>query len=553
MMMKIRTVLQFAAIILLGTLAWAQEPAPRAELDLDYSWARINPSAKYTQWHAMNGGGGAIKFNVRQWLGFKLDLQGYNSNTTKFVIPVTPTFPRGVNGSVSGNLFTYLAGPEIKFRHEHIQPYVNGLFGGALSNLYSNAYQTICQPVTGTCLGVSSAPTQHVFALSSGIGIDVPVNRRAQIKVGEFDYLYTDYKNAFSQSGQDNFVYKGGLVINMGIPNPIPPSVACAVEPAEMLPWAGPVKATATPANFNPKHTLNYGWESSGGTATGQGTSATVNTEQMAPGQYTIRSTVTDPKKKKNNVATCSSSFTVKQPRAPVVTCSASPATVKPGEPINLSVSGSSPDMSAIDKHTFSASAGAIKEGETQHGNQPGEFTTTATLDTTNVPPGPINVNVGITDVHGQSSTCTASAEVAAPPAPPPPPPPPMAQNVGKCQFKPSAARVDNECKATLDGVAMQLQRDSQSRLVIVGYSDSSDKKKNIESIRADNVRSYLTTGEGKQQIDASRIDIRKSSDKNSGKVADINFVPEGATFQAEGTDVIDESTLPKKRPAKKH
>jgi hypothetical protein len=552
MMMKIRTALQFAAVILLGSLAWAQEPAPKAELSFDYSWARINPTAKYTQWHAMNGGGGAIKFNIGQYFGIKGDLQGYNSNTTKFVIPVTSTFPKGVNGSVSGNLFTYLFGPEVKFRHERIQPYFNALFGAAHSNLYSTAYQSICQPVAGTCTGVSKAPTDNAFALSTGLGLDVPVNRRVQIKVGEFDYLYTDFKNVFSDSGQNNFVYKGGLVINMGLPNLKPPTVACAVEQSEVLPWAGPIKATATPADFNPKHQLTYAWESSGGTASGQGSSANVNTEQMAPGQYTLRATVTDPKQKKNNVATCSSSFTVKQPRPPVVACSASPASVKPGEPITVTVSGSSPDGSAIDKRSFNASGGSVREGETQRGNQPGEFTSTATLDTANVPPGPINVNVGVTDVHGQSSTCTASAEVAAPPAPPPPPPAPMSQNVGKCQFKLNAARVDNECKAILDGVAMQLQRDSQSRLTVVGFADNTDKKKNIESIRADNVRSYLTTGEGKQQIDTSRIDIRKSSDKNSGKSADIYFVPEGAQVQLEGTDVIDESTLPKKRAVKK-
>jgi len=552
-MMKFRTALQFAAIILLGTLTWAQEEAPKAELSFDYSWARINPTAHYTQWHAMNGGGGAIKFNIGQYFGIKADLQGYNSNTTKFTIPVTTAFPKGLNGSVSGNLFTYLFGPEVKWRHEHIQPYINALFGAAHTNVYGTAFQTLCQPVAGSCTGASSAPSDNAFALSTGLGLDVPVNRRVQIKVGEFDYLYTDFKNAFSDSGQNNFVYKGGLLINLGVPNPIPPTVACAVEPAEMLPWAGPVKATATPANFNPKHTLNYGWESSGGTAAGQGATATVNTEQMAPGQYTIRSTVTDPKKKKNNVATCSSSFTVKQPRPPVLSCSASPATVKPGEPVTVTVSGSSPDGSAIDKRSASTSAGALKEGETQRGSAPGEFTTVATLDTSNVPPGPINVNVGVTDVHGQSANCTASAEVVAPPAPPPPPPPPMAQNVGKCQFKPSAARVDNECKATLDGVAMQLQRDSQSKLVVVGFADAKDKKKNIESIRSDNVRSYLTTGEGKQQIDASRIDIRKSSDQNSGEAADVYFLPEGAQFTVEGTDVIDESTLPKKRPAKKH
>jgi outer membrane protein OmpA-like peptidoglycan-associated protein len=553
MMMKFRTALQFAAIILLGTWTWAQE-APRAELSFDYSWARINPGANYTQWHALNGGGGAIKFNIGQIFGIKADLQGYNSNTTTFTIPANSTFPHGVNGSVSGNLFTYLFGPEFKFRAQHIQPYFNVLLGAAHTNVYGNAFQTICQPVAGACTGISGTPVSNAFALSTGVGLDVPVNRRVQIKVGEFDYLYTDFKNAFSSAGQNNFVYKGGLVINLGLPSLRTPTAACTVEPTELLPWGGPVKATVTPTDFNPKHTLTFGWESSGGTAVGQGNTATVNTEQLAPGQYSIRASVTDPRQKKNNVATCTASFTIRQPRAPVVTCSASPSTVKPGEPITVTVSGSSPDLSAIDRRSFSASAGALKEGQTQKGDQPGSFTTTGTLDTTNVPPGPINVSVNVTDVHGLSTTCTASAEVAAPPAPPPPPPPPMAQSVGKCQFKDKGSRVDNECKAILDGAAMQVMRDTGSRLIIVGYADSTEAKvKNLAAIRAANVRDYLTGGDGKQQIDASRTEIRTSADTNSGKVADVIFAPQDAQTQLEGTTVIDESTLPKKRAGKKH
>jgi hypothetical protein len=243
----------------------------------------------------------------------------------------------------------------------------------------------------------------------------------------------------------------------------------------------------------------------------------------------------------------------VKQPRPPVIACSASPTSVKPGEPIALTISGSSPDLSAIDKHSFNASSGALKEGATQHGNQPGEFTTSATLDTTNVSPGPLSVTVGATDAHGLSSTCVANAEVVAA-QDPVAPPTPTAQLVGKCDFKNNGkpARVDNECKATLDGVALQLKNDSTSRLVVLGYADSAEaggKGKNLASVRAANIRSYLTKGEGKQQIDASRIEIRKGGDQSVGKVAQIYFLPQNAVLQVDNTDVVDESTLPTKRP----
>lgn len=547
--MRIRPAMQLTAVMLLGVWAWAQE-APKSELFLDYSFARYAPSASYTKGHSLNGGGGQIKFNMGQHFGLMGDFQGYNSNTTRFTIPVTPKFPYGGNGSVSGNLFTYLFGPVVKFRAApHVNPFVDVLAGAAHSNVYGNAYTAICQPVAGAC-ATKQTPDSNGFALSSGGGFDVPINNRIDFRVGEFDYLYTRFTNIFNNAGQNNFRYLTGLNIKMAVPTPKMPTVACAAEPSEVLPWAGPVKVTATPADFNPKHTLNYGWESSEGKASGQGGSATVDTTSMTPGQHTVRADVTDPKMKKYNTATCNASFTVKQPRPPVIACSASPATVKPGEPIAVTISGSSPDQSAIDKRSFSASSGAVREGDTQRGNQPGEFTSTATLDTNNVAPGPISVNVGVTDVHGLSSTCTASAEVVAPAAPPPPTP--TAQVVGRCDFNDSRrpSRVDNQCKAALDGVAMQLQRESGSRLVIIGFADSAEetKAKNVESSRAANVRDYLTKGEGKQQVDVSRIEIRKANDRSFGKIAQIYFVPPNAVVQVENTDLVDESTLPKKR-----
>ncbi|MFP5207943.1 MAG: hypothetical protein ACLGRW_01490, partial [Acidobacteriota bacterium] len=72
--MRIRPVLHFAAVLLLGTWSWAQE-APKAELAFDYSFARYAPSASYTQGHSFNGGGGQFKYNFGQYFGIMMDLQ----------------------------------------------------------------------------------------------------------------------------------------------------------------------------------------------------------------------------------------------------------------------------------------------------------------------------------------------------------------------------------------------------------------------------------------------------------------------------------------------
>ena len=45
---------------------------------------------------------------------------------------------------------------------------------------------------------------------------------------------------------------------------------------------------------------------------------ATVDTAGMAPGSYSANATITDPKEKKNNAATCTANFTIKQPQPPV-------------------------------------------------------------------------------------------------------------------------------------------------------------------------------------------------------------------------------------------
>jgi Outer membrane protein beta-barrel domain len=535
-MMKTMHVFQIGALALVGMTAYAQE-APKAELAFDYSFARYYPSASYTQAHDFNGGGGQIKFNLGQNFGLALDLQGYDSSNIKYTVPTT-----NATGTVSGNVFTYLFGPVVKSRSHRAQPYFDVLLGGAHTNVYADLFTAICQPIVGGCQA-KGAGSGDAFAMTAGAGLDIPLNQRVQLRIAEVDYLYTHFTNQFTDTNQNNFRYVGGLNINLGLPNPKTPMAACAVQPSEVLPWAGPVHATATPTDFNPKHDLTYAWDSSGGTAMGSGASASVDTTQVAPGQYTITAHVTDPKQKKNNTASCSASFTVRQPRGPVLSCSASPSSVKPGEPITITVSGSSPDGSSIEKRNFSASAGALREGETTKGAQVGEFTSVSTLDTAGVS-GPINIRVSVTDSHGLSGECTASADVVSPQ----PPPVVSARLVSQCEFKDAKrpARVDNECKASLDGVAMQMRSDPDARLIVVGYAAEDETKQPVESMRAANVRSYLTTGEGKALIDQSRIEIRKSSDRSVGKQAQLYLVPPSAQFQVQGTEMIDESTLPK-------
>jgi hypothetical protein len=201
-------------ILLLGAVAWGQE-FPRAEVGFDYSYARYAPSAPYSKGHSLNGGGGSLVFNINEYIGIKMDLQGYGSNHTAFNIAPNSTFPSGVQGDVQGNLFTYLFGPQIKVRAHGVQPFFDLLFGGAHSNVYTDAFKTFCAPVLGAC-SFSSKPASDAFAMAVGGGVDIPINHIVTFRPAEIDYLLTRFSNPFTgTNNQNNLRYQVGLVFNL--------------------------------------------------------------------------------------------------------------------------------------------------------------------------------------------------------------------------------------------------------------------------------------------------------------------------------------------------
>jgi hypothetical protein len=213
--MKVRTVFIFGAILLFGIAAWAQE-FPRAEVGVNYSYARYAPSVSYSQGHSLNGGGGSVTFNWNEYLGIRADLQGYSSNTTGFNISPNPTFPLGLHGNVQGNLFTYLFGPQLKVRTHKVEPFGSLLFGGAHTNVYGNAFTQLCQPIVGGC-GVTKAPTAEAFAMSFGGGIDIPIGKIVSFRPAEINYLLTRFSNPLTKTNnQNNFRYSVGLNFNLG-------------------------------------------------------------------------------------------------------------------------------------------------------------------------------------------------------------------------------------------------------------------------------------------------------------------------------------------------
>jgi outer membrane protein OmpA-like peptidoglycan-associated protein len=333
---------------------------------------------------------------------------------------------------------------------------------------------------------------------------------------------------------------QGGLVLGIGsITAPVTPTATCSLQPPAVM--AGePVTATIDTKGFNPKHKLEYAWDSKGKVSTKDQT-ATVDTTGLAPGSYTISATATDPKaNKKFNTAKCDAqTFTINEPpkHPPTVTCTASPAMVRAGDSSTITAQGNSPDNRPL-TYDYKATGGHVTGSGA-----------TATLDTAGAPAGPITVTTTATDDRGLNASCDATVNVEVPP------PPPQASRIGEIAFpntkKP--ARVDNTAKAILDDVALRLQREPDAKAVVVGYFDPAEKGGNVRLAeeRAVNTKAYLTQEKG---IDPSRIEVRSGT--AGGARAEVYVVPAGATFNVTGTQTFDENAVKKameKAPVHKH
>jgi hypothetical protein len=138
--------------------------------------------------------------------------------------------------------------------------------------------------------------------------------------------------------------------------------------------------------------------------------------------------------------------------------------------------------------------------------------------------------------------------------APPPPPPAPMTSSLCSISFdkmvkvkKP--ARVDNEAKACLDDIALNMQRNSTAKLALVGNTEPGKRTEKLPAERAVNAKDYLVTEKG---VDASRIMLYTGS--AGSNTVTSTLIPAGASAPSMGTMVDESAVKPmKKAPVKKH
>ena len=190
----------FAVVILFAGGVFAQDN-PKFEITGDYSLFRNNPSLG-SVWNSqnLNGGGGDITYFFTSHYGIKADFQGYNNSTE------CPSSTSNFTGCASGNLFTYLFGPVVKYRVGKFEPFGEVLFGGGHSYFYTNA----CNNNSGLCGG---SPTTTAFTMAIGGGLDVPVTHHIAVRVFDVDYMPTRFTDNFlsGNSTQNNFRFQTGV------------------------------------------------------------------------------------------------------------------------------------------------------------------------------------------------------------------------------------------------------------------------------------------------------------------------------------------------------
>lgn len=511
---------RFPLALLLGTVVLAvvstgvraqDEAPPKFEIFTGYQW--LHPGGEVPLADAAPTGpqtfrlpdlpagiGASVTYNGTPIVGLEGDF-GHN-------------WDRGISETTIG------VGPRFTWRSEGVN-----FFGHALLS-----YNRLDVPGLGTGNGIGGI---------LGGGMDIRVWRPLSLRLFEADYVVAHHNfvddvgiaaKEFARPNLQGARLRTGLVWNLGGGTPpVPPAANCSVQPAEVM-VGEPVTATAAASNFNPKHTLTYTWSSTGGKVTGKDNTATIDTNGVAGGSYTVTAHVSDPKMKKGGEVSCTANFTVKEPpkNPPTMSCSASPASVQAGQSSTVSCSCTSPDSVPVNVGGWTASGGSISGS----GN-------TATLDTTGAAAGPITVSATCTDSRGLTAAASAQVTVEVPP-----PPPPQASKLSECDFpnKVKPWRVDNTCKAVLDDVAQRLQYDPEAKLVIVGNAEPMEKRKNLAAERALNAKAYLSGGEAKQAIDPGRIEVRTGG--AGTRTAEYWVVPAGATFSGEGTQTVDESKV---------
>jgi opacity protein-like surface antigen len=156
----------------------------------------------------LDGGGGSAVLYFGGFFGLKAEVEGYASQSINFNFPPgSIRCPTGCTGTAQANLFTGNFGPQIKIRIKRVQPFFEGLVGGAHTNFYQNVHKN--------CSGCTfGSPGDWALDVVLGGGVDIKVTSHLAIRPIEADYFLTRFINKLTtgNNNQNNFRYQAGLV-----------------------------------------------------------------------------------------------------------------------------------------------------------------------------------------------------------------------------------------------------------------------------------------------------------------------------------------------------
>jgi len=274
---------------------------------------------------------------------------------------------------------------------------------------------------------------------------------------------------------------------------------------------------SGTAVNLDPAKTVAYTWSADGGTVTGASSAASIDTRNLVAGSYTVKGHVSEGARPGEN-ADCAAPYVVKSIEPPTVACTANPYHEISGDSSTITSAGISPQNRPL-TYSYSSTSGSV-----------GGNGSTATLSTVGAPVGSITVTCNVVDDRGLTASSTTEVTVAAPVAAPKP----LTSELCAIHFDRDVrrpGRVDNEAKACLDEIALNLQRNSDAQLAIVGNAAGHEIGGNkLATQRAINTKAYLVSEKG---IDPARISAYTGS--QDGKIASTTLIPAGATFDSTG------------------
>ena len=475
----------------------------------------------------------SFSYYFNKYVGVQLEADEHIPNENAYY-PACPSC-----GSTWGNADFSGGGGGVILRYPgaFVTPFAHALVGAQRVGL---------NPGTDGVLGIG-------FEGGGGLDLETPLwHHRIAIRIAQVDYQYAHASWTGGNGSFNMAQLSAGLVIHGGSFTPPPQlTVACAVNPTMVFP-GDPVTATATVGNQMPKENVIASISGDGINGTTTGTTATVTTGSLSAGTHTVKCDAKEGKPGKEgvkpyqNAMESTATFTVKEFEPPTISCSANPTTLKPGDSSTITATGMSPQNRPL-TYTYSASAGTV--------NGSGS---TATFSSTGAPTGPVTITCNVSDDKGHNASAETSVTIEAPP----PAPQPKTEALCSITFstdKKRPTRVDNEAKACLDEVALDLQKQPDAKAVVVGESNAKEKAEqekmekrearlrhpkpveNFSAQRAVNAKQYLVTDKG---IDPSRITVATGTGDNQ-QVEDY-LVPAGADFSVDvpGTTPVDENTV---------